>query len=59
MMNFKEVYDKLDSVRFSLSMRENVLHVAYIDKVEQFINALEVQNGEQEERKVAKAHPEE
>lgn len=58
-MDFKEVYDKIDSVRFSLAMRDNVLHVAYIDKIEQFINTLEIQNGKQEERRGVKTHLEE
>ena len=55
-MDFKEVYDKIDSVRFSLAMRDNVLHVAYIDQVEQFINTLEIHNGKQEERRGVKTH---
>jgi hypothetical protein len=58
-MDFKEVYDKIDSVRFSLAMRDNILHVAYIDQVEQFINTLEIQHGKQEERRGVKAHLEE
>ncbi len=58
-MDFKEVYEKIDSVRFSLAMRDNVLHVAYIDQVEQFINTLEIHNGKQEERRGVKAHLEE
>jgi hypothetical protein len=53
------VYNKIDSVRFSLAMRDNVLHVAYIDKIEQFINTLEIQNGKQEERKGVETHLEE
>lgn len=41
-MKSKEIYQKIDSVKFMLKMRENVLGVHYLEAVEEYIAKLEV-----------------
>jgi hypothetical protein len=41
-MTAKEVYEKIDSVKFMLQLRENVLGVHYLEAVEEYIAELEV-----------------
>jgi|TARA_R100000482_G_scaffold35162_1_gene11629 hypothetical protein len=41
-MTSKQAHEKIDSVKFMLSMRDNVLGVHYLEAVEQYIAELEV-----------------
>lgn len=51
MSDYDKIYDKIDTMKFYLGLRENVLFVRYLEDIEQFINTIEAkQNGEQRER---------
>lgn len=41
-MKSSEIHQKIDSVKFMLLMRENVLGVHYLEAVEEYIAKLEV-----------------
>ena len=52
MKDYKEAYDKIDTMKFYLGLKENVLFVRYLEEIEEFINNKEVEwNEEQRERK--------
>jgi hypothetical protein len=52
MSDYDYVYDKIDTMKFYLGLKENVLFVRYLEEIEEFINNKEVEwNEEQRERK--------
>jgi hypothetical protein len=42
-MTAREAHEKIDSVKFMLRLRENVLGVHYLEAVEEYIAKLEVE----------------
>lgn len=42
-MTSQEIHDKIESVKFTMQLRENVLDISYMEMIEAYIAKLEVQ----------------
>jgi hypothetical protein len=51
MSDYENIYDKIDTMKFYLGRRENVLFVRYLEQIEEFINNKEVEWNEQQRQR--------